>query len=210
MSAPLTFFEEFTIDVAGHVMTVLQNDGVRRHLRFGAPGSSNQQFDILTWPGHLCYTGDMGTYVFARIEDMFAFFRRRPRGAESVNLGYWEEKVLAVDRDGVRTYDADLFRAQIKEWFDALDFENDQVRAEAWQSVRAEVLTYADDGRHRAVQAALEFEHAGELLFQDFYEVRVDVYTGRFVWCGYALQWAIEQYDQANAAPAEPVPAGVA
>jgi hypothetical protein len=72
--------EVFLKDVEKHEMKVLLDNGLYRHLRFAATGqySWNQWFEIITWPGKLAYSGDMGTYVFERIEDMFEFFRVRP------------------------------------------------------------------------------------------------------------------------------------
>lgn len=90
----------FRKDVAQHRMTVIHDHGVHRHLRFGKPGDSNLSFQITTWPGYLCYSGDMGCYVFFRVEDMFRFFR-----GERINPGYWAEKVQAEDREGVKEYD---------------------------------------------------------------------------------------------------------
>src|ERR1051326_8204576 len=66
---------EFLRNVKAHEMTVLRDEGVDRHLRFKAPNTSNQYFDLITWRGSLCFTGDMGTFVFSRIPDMFEFFR---------------------------------------------------------------------------------------------------------------------------------------
>ncbi len=30
---------------------------------------------LSAWPGHPAYAGDMGSFVFARLDDMFQFFR---------------------------------------------------------------------------------------------------------------------------------------
>ncbi len=65
----------FLKDVANHEMQIIRDDGVQRHLRFKKPGTMCYHFDLITWGGHLCYTGDMGTYVFTRVHDMFDFFR---------------------------------------------------------------------------------------------------------------------------------------
>ena len=67
--------ELFLRDVQQHQIQVIRHDGVNRHIRFKRPGSMSYYFDLITWPGHLCYTGDMGTYVFRRMDDMFEFFR---------------------------------------------------------------------------------------------------------------------------------------
>lgn len=52
--------ERFTKDVAGHVMTVLHDDGLYRHLRFVQPDRSGYWFEIVTWPGSLAVRGEMG------------------------------------------------------------------------------------------------------------------------------------------------------
>lgn len=88
----------FPGDIATHQMTVKRNDGIYRHLRFGQPGTGTMAFSLTTWPGYLAYTGDMGDYMFCRLDDMFQFFRtdRQP------NYGYWAEKVVAMDKqDGI-------------------------------------------------------------------------------------------------------------
>ena len=102
--------DAFLQDVAKHEMRVLldaQIDGVMpyRHLRFADPATGHQHFYLTCIPGRLVYSGDMGTFVFARTVDMFSFFRSgiTPRGLE-INEAYWHEKLEAVDRcDGSRT-----------------------------------------------------------------------------------------------------------
>ena len=64
----------FLKDVAHHSMVVVRDDGVHRHLIFSNNGSFIYRFEIITWPGYLAYVGDMGSFVFTRIEDMFSFF----------------------------------------------------------------------------------------------------------------------------------------
>lgn len=188
----------FLKDVAGHQMTVLRDDGVNRHLRFQKPGTNCMGFDVVTWPGYLCYSGDMGTYVFQRLDDMFQFFRadRRHNREEDqtlyINLSYWAEKLQAVDRcDGVKKYSADKFRESVAEWLEDRDASN-----ELRQAVKNEVLPYADDGESVALNAAQAFEHEGRGVFQDFWEVDLTEYTYRFIWCCYALAWGIQSYDQ--------------
>jgi len=84
--------ESFLRDVAEHAMLLIRDDGVSRHVRFAQPGTGCMHFDLITWPGYLCYTGDMGTYVFQRLTDMFEFFRtdreyKKRNGAKlAVNL----------------------------------------------------------------------------------------------------------------------------
>lgn len=102
--------ESFLRDVATHELTVIKDEALYRHLRFRRPTSGNMYFDLITWPGYLCYTGDMGTYVFSRISDMFEFFRmgnndfnKQPEPKLSINRSYWSEKVQSTSRFGKGT-----------------------------------------------------------------------------------------------------------
>lgn len=200
-AAKLSDFARFESYITKHQITILVDDGVRRHLRLGEPGTYNCQFDILTWPGHLCYTGDLGTYVFSRIEDMLQFFRaKQPRGADTINLQYWAEKLLAVCKtDGFKEFTEDRFHEVIKNWFDSHEFESDADRTACWDEIEHELLPTAADGHDAALRAALEFQFHDEDIFPDFWEADLREYTGRFVTCCYALQWAIEIYDTVKA-----------
>lgn len=192
--------ESFLKDVATHEMVVIRNDGVNRHIRFTRPNTSCYHFDLITWPGVLCYTGDMGTFVFMRMKDMFEFFRTEREYKKkhhdsklAINVGYWAEKVIAQDRDGVEKFSADMFRERIQEWLNSAE-ASDDVR----EAVDDEVLSEADNGEYAAYHAAYHFEHDG-FEFTDFFEVNCKEYTHRFLWCCYALAWGIEKFDQSTA-----------
>lgn len=89
----------FMRDTAHHNVIIEHDEGVYRHLIFKAPGTNSYRFDIITWPGYLTVTGDMGTWTFAREWDMVTHFF--PIGtAEGINPGYWSEKVEAGTHGG--------------------------------------------------------------------------------------------------------------
>lgn len=190
--------QSFLKDVAAHQMTVVSENGVHRHVRFKKPNTSNMHFDLITWPGYLAYSGDMGCFVFSRLQDMFEFFRDKGEGPLRINLGYWSEKLDAVDKpDGAQQFSEDLFRENIKRWLDEAEAD-DQLR----QEVEEEVLSHVEGGTygaHEAYKAAQEFESSTGFRFTDFWEVNSTEYTFRFVWCCYALAWGIRQYDAAAA-----------
>lgn len=219
----------FLTDVAGHEMTIIRDDGVARHVRFAQPGTSVMHFDLITWPGMLCYTGDMGTYVFRRDYDMFTFFRRMQR-RYPIDLRYWAEKVEAADKDGgIKEFCKDKFRAAALQAVSdhAANYAPDEyegsdqpgksieLHAKAYAELRVaieeDVLSVIDDGEHRALEAAYVFHHSGPAwkdfhgqssLFEmrDFWDVNVTEYTHRFVWCCNALAWAIDIYDKFKSA----------
>ena len=139
---------QFLKDVSKHQMIVLRDDGISRHIRFKQPNTGNRYFDLITWDGCLCYNGDMGTFVFSRIPDMFEFFRQdrsqvlRDGKTLAINLGYWGEKLQSISRfGGYEEFDGDKFKQVINEyriqWMrdmkDADDSKED--RRELWEAV---------------------------------------------------------------------------
>lgn len=194
--------DSFVKDVAQHEMTIVRDDGNHRHVVFAKPGTYCQRFELITWPGYLCYSGDMGTYVFRRLEDMFAFFRdARPEGEKlRINLGYWAEKLEATDRcDGSQCWSEYKFRDVIEGY---LKDSDEPISASLREAVNNEVLSRLEDGEHEAYRAANEFEHEG-FTFNDLWDHDFKDYTYRFVWCCYALAWGIRQYDAAKVADVE-------
>lgn len=187
-------FEQFMKDVAGHSMNVLLDNGIYRHLDFSNKGSFNQRFQITTWPGYLCISGDMGCYVFSRTEDMFRFFRKEPG---QINPSYWSEKLQSDSKHvGSMAYSPDLFCKTVKEYFEdwvADEKPTDQAKQELWARIEEEVLSA--DNEYEAHAHASGFEHEESTFFQDFWEHKLQDYTGEFIWCLYAIVYAIHQYD---------------
>ena len=217
--------ERFLHDVRDHQMTVMRDDGMHRHIRFAKPGTSCMQFDLITWPGYLAYTGDMGCYVFSRLADMFEFFRTDREYAQrrgkrlAINPGYWGEKLQAADKyDGFRKFSEEKFDAAIRERFvdwvrDHRDDTSKEERRELLDAIKSKVLgADGDSGGYRKQCAANDFYHevnrtVGNFHFQDFWETNVEEYSFRFMWCCYALAWGIKTYDEAKALQAEGVAA---
>lgn len=191
---------EFLRDVDAHVMTVFKDDGLFRHIRFERPYTLCMHFDLVTWPGHLCYTGDMGTFVFTRLADMFEFFRKGNGG--HIDRRYWAEKCRAQDKaDGIVEYSPEKFAQAVRDdrlrWIrDAKDcgYLNKTERRGLWTAIEQEVLAYARDGEQRAMQAAMEFSFR-DYSFTDFWDHNVKEFTHRFNWCCMALVWGINKYD---------------
>lgn len=190
--------ERFLIDVRDHQMQVIHVNGIHRHLRFRKPGRSEYWFDLVTWPGALCINGDCGTYVFARIEDMFQFFRTEPGG---INPSYWSEKcVAACVTDGIRKFDPDGFTRRVVQRF--RDHWRDGDRHErrlCFTELRNDVLDYVDETSEDANFGLLASFKFGDFQFDDYYEIRAQKYTFRFIWCLRAIVWGIQRYDDYSA-----------
>jgi len=194
--------ERFLKDVSKHIMTVELDQGVHRSIRFRQPDTYNMSFRLTTYPGGLCFSGDMGTFVFERTEDMFAFFRQKPYKDEKVpiNVGYWMEKCEAQDTrcDGMREFDPERLREQVREcWEEHFEDRQDSDEArECWEEIEREILG-ADPNLYRVHDALYGFKH-GDFTFYDSWEWRLTRPTFRMIWCLYAISWGIQQYDAAK------------
>ncbi|WP_053101750.1 hypothetical protein [Thiopseudomonas alkaliphila] len=179
MSQPTT--ETFLKDVESHRMTVLSDNGVNRSLKFENPNCSNLHFFITTWPGHLCISGDMGTFVFSRIHDMFEFFKNID------NAGYYTEKLVA----GVASeYCQETAKKDIIEIVKHAELTPDK------ESV---AVTYVDgfdfDDEYSYVESIRnwdEHEAGFELEICDLSRPVKPTY--HYIWCMHAIIWAIQQF----------------
>lgn len=176
--------------VSRHRMTVLRDAGFDRHLRFRRPKTGINGFDLVTWAGRLTITGDCGTYAFARLPDMFAFFRGE---VGRINPGYWAQKLLAVDRDrGVREFDENTARGSLAAAI--ADWPKD-VQREAWSEIGA----HDSEIDFRTAVDNLEIERDGAIYrVADFWECATETWTYGFLWNLHAIVWGISIYDAAK------------
>jgi len=188
--------EQFKKDVSNHKMEIVSDNGLYRHL-VCSKGSFDYKFEIVTWPGHLSISGDMGDFVFSRVDDMFKFFRRDDG---DINSGYWSQKVTAqsVFGGGIERFDVELFRQRVLEDVrEHLDIKEgvfdlpDDIQEEI-----APLLEASDEWE--CVEAIRNFR-SEKLDFSCFFECSVKVKTYQYLWCCYAIVWAIAQYDLAKA-----------
>ena len=148
--------EHFARETAGHKMTVLNDAGPYRHLRFTGPNSF-YWFDVITWPMNLTITGGYGTYTFRNDEeDILALFLR------SWSPDYWDEKVRAVDHaTGVRGWWEDVFIELVEDatakWADQLP--EDDARY-LHSRVEMDVLAYSGS-QEAAMRALADFSFDG-------------------------------------------------
>lgn len=204
----------FLLDTAEHRLTIIREDGVYRHLRMSKPNSSTYYYDIITWPGYLCVTGDMGTWTFSRCLDMFDFF---PAWTGEINTHYWMEKLEAGAGCSAREllakeYNHEEFCRSLKESLgDYLedDPEADSEEDEDWDDDNDE--PDSDKAKVREIYRELirgEFSNDWE-AYQAVYEadwperwsawdvcdsLTFKTYTTHGRWILYAITWAISKY----------------
>lgn len=195
---------QFLKDIAEHRMETLHEQGLYRHIKFSRAGSNCYRFDLITWPGHLTITGDVGTYTFSRTRDMFDFFRSADLG---INPGYWQEKLQAgastPDRRLTMEWDEEAFgQAVIRRYKEWLESQGEIPSPEKGELIRFEikneVLRHAEfeESACMAVQSFDDSDCPG--LFDDFLEhaAYCHSYQSHYLWCCYAIVWGIQQYDK--------------
>lgn len=181
--------EHFEAERSEHEMKVLLDlapDQPYRHIRFAKPGTGIWSWSLITWPGHLAITGDLQSFTFSRIHDMFDFFR----GA-NINPGYWSEKLVAGTADTKFTEERYVERVT-----EAINDsapttpDPDAFRAAAHDELLATKPTH----REEAYDLLLDFEHAGRRPFEDAYEWDLGGYDHHFLLACHAIQYGIRVY----------------
>lgn len=184
--------------IPAHEMAVLHDDGLYRHVRFAKPTTGLGWFELVTWPGRLTINGDgaMGCFTFARLEDMFTFFR-----GDRINTSYWAEKVQG-DRSGVEDFSEELFREHVLE----VVSDNEEEFPGLGDAVKREIFEDLDGFEETARQLVRDFAYrastergAPTFQFVDSWEWDLKDYSLSFLWCCYAIQWGIAMYDKARA-----------
>lgn len=190
--------ERFALDTAEHKMTILHEDGLYRHLRFKKPKTGMYWFDIITWPGALAIRGDMGNYVFARLDDMFEFFR-----GHAVNEQYWAEKMIAGPDP--MEYDIKRLSRLVMEYVKETDeVENEEERERLMDAVKQEILfderaEYSENEAQCLVRDfAFPLKSGSTFQFYDTWGWSMKEYTLHFRWCLHAIVYAIQTYDTAK------------
>lgn len=220
----------FFKDTEKHKLTVLKDDGLYRHLKFSEPGTNSYRFDLVTFPGYMTVTGDMGSYTFCRVEDMLEFFRTdRTKGSDvsryglklHTNRGYWAQKLVAINCNGGSSvtetldFDKEAYVAWVKEerlrWmregFREQTLDKEQ-RRELWEAIDSDILAYVHnyDDEHLTLVKAYEFswyptEDRNHRDCYHFEELPSFKKTNfYFMWICNAIAWGVEQYDLHKAA----------
>lgn len=184
---------QFDNSVTEHEMTVLQDHGLYRHLRFRRPGTGIYGFDLITWPGHLVITGDLETYHFSRIPDMFEFFN--DYGDRSINPHYWGEKLRGEIK--YTRYSPEMFTQRVVQDFWERRHERER-NTRLWQAIREDVLAHAYD-EHEARIAVRDFYFDGGIEpdtfeFYDTWEWDVTDCDWRYLISLHAIVWGIAKY----------------
>lgn len=180
--------ERFLDDIKNHKMTILLDEGVNRSIKFANPKNSNMHFTLTTWHNHLAISGDMGCWVFCRIDDMFEFFDVLGDNI-SLECAYWVRALVSnsgfgsgKDTGGYSEFDFERTVAVIKE------------KIPEWEDINEYLITKIDlleEDTEDVTLRALD-----KLGIED-----VETYhnpTFHIFWCLHAIRWGIMQYESKN------------
>lgn len=207
--------EKFLDDVKNHKMSIVCDNGINRNIIFKRPDSSTYYFQLTTWNNHLCISGDMGTYVFERCQDMFAFFRMDKNDFNfkqdkklQINAGYWHEKLQAEGKHfKSEEFSEELFIQQLKSLLEDFCDGNDideEGKQEIWGAIESDASNIS------TIEEAVDFinqpdwvesHEENQEAFAEYLQSEPDFggfedYTHHFIWCLYAIVWGIKQYDE--------------
>lgn len=178
-----------------HKMEVLLDDGVHRHLRFRKGDSNCCGFDVVTFPGYLCITGDCGTFVFARLYDMFDFFRRSDGG---INPHYWAEKLEAgkATEYSPRKF-VQAILDTVKEYRRGHRMNRNTTLT--WNDELLDLFGHLEGTPERDYDAVSNFQSdIFPNIFLDFWETDSEEYTSEFIFNLFSIVYAIDVYDKSK------------
>lgn len=205
-----SIINSFEKDIADHELEIIVDSGVNRIFEFrNKNGSSNQFFIVMQAKGRICFTGDMGDFVFTNHNvDMLAWFHG------NMSLSYIAEKCRT---GGTKKYCEDTARDSIKneighfcadyidvyiddnEKYQSDDFSVDDV-IEIWnEELCSEVISEIDfENEYTLHDSAqnISVEINSYLSFEiDTSEgIHSESYTNRFKWCVAAMNKVAELY----------------
>lgn len=197
--------DRFLEDIKNHELTIHLDQGLYRDLTVAIPGSSDYHYHITTRPGYLFFSGDMGSFTFSRLPDMFNFFRSN--NSNRINPWYWHEKLEAVcKRGGATTFDFEHVQERLKDYLanfienlDPLD-EDDLSKIEEATEAVDNFCNYLDESEWEYVHAINDWDsyNAGGMTLDDFWESRPEKLTHHYLWTCHAIVHAIKLYDEAT------------
>lgn len=202
-----------------HRLTIERDDGVFRSLFFGAPNTGNYHFRLNTWPGHLCISGDIGTYVFSRTYDMFQFHATADDWASmpiEINPHYWAEKLQTGgdSRRSVQNHYIDVphIVQNVVEAFRQIprhEFAKWPARRHAFEDLRHEVIdSLSEDDSAEYVAGMLDRYTVPDSYLNEYKDISLvdgtswewgltrSEYKYGFLICCYAVVWGIKSYAQ--------------
>lgn len=188
-----------------HEATILHDDGLYRHVRVARPNSSAYWFELVTVPGTLTFRSSEATFTFARLDDMFRFFRTDGGG---VNPHYWAQKITH-DPERVKVYSPETFRTTVLEQFHErlvdgeipLQYAGAALGVLARDVLDEDVIDDESIARERLERYEYVIAEGQTARFADTWELDFWEWHTWYLWACHAIVHGIKLYDAATACP---------
>lgn len=168
-------------------MNILRDDGPYRSLEFKHSDRMEGHFLITTWPGCLCITGDMGSFVFNHIDDTIGFF-----SGNKINPRHWSEKVVAqsIYSGGVKVFSNEIFTK------DMLEIKQSRLsRADNDDSIKSINDAFEHIDKVSEIYEAVVFVRGLNLTSLDPADLSwPEEYTFHYLFACYAINFACNTY----------------
>lgn len=189
----------FINETKNHTITIHRNDGLYRHVEFSNNGSSTYKFMLTTWPGYLSISGDMGCYVFQRIEDMFDFFHS-DHVQPTANLGYWGEKLQAIEKNGgYKEFSYDGFIENLQQQLkDHAEYEDGFDQFGVWAELTEHMENCDHDHEEDCLTMAANFKSENGFEFSDVWHSSSKEYTFQYQWICWAIAYGVRWFEEAT------------
>ncbi|MDE2102420.1 MAG: hypothetical protein KGL39_34560 [Patescibacteria group bacterium] len=187
--------ESIARNMAKHVVTVRRIDGLYRHYRCQNPMTWNFGFDIVTWPGYLCFAGDLGEYVFQRVPDMIDFMGKVCR-SNPIDYRYAAEKCRASRWD-LKEFSEQRFRSVLRErlregrYCDVFTYGGKE-RIDVKEKLREIASEFEEHNKDPSVAVRAMYESD---LWDGTDLPNCQTWTFQFVLCIHAIRWFCERLE---------------
>lgn len=163
-----------------HQIITKKIDGLYRQWWCGCPDSGCDWFYIVTWPGYMCYCGDMGDYVFQRVDDMVLFMRR-----SAMSFDYAAEKCIAHGSP-IRKYCYEVFEDLLNDEEKLLEEEYEPEDQQGRRDKIADLRAQINEESHEH-EAYMAISDSGLWDGCDF--PSCEAFDFHFLWCLHAIDW---------------------
>ena len=196
--------DRFEQDTVNHELEVLIEDGVNRILRFkDKSGSSINHFYVMQTQGKICYTGDMGDYVFTNHnKDMLAWFHNNMSLsyiAEKCRTGSIYEYCKDLALESIKHEVSSFCESYIDEYVGDDDVDMDAALDKWTEDLANEVLSEIDFENEFTVHTSA---YSVSTQVTNYLKFEIDTsdgincneYTYRYLWCVLAMNKVAELY----------------
>lgn len=179
-----------------HQITKNVSQGLYRHWRCARPGSRMYCFNVITEPGRLIVTGDIGVLILCREKDMLPWLRGSidstdylSSKAQTPTHAWSSEVALAWVEFRIEELKTEI-REEAEDCPDSNWGKKLTAMLGKYELLREEVSS----GEHAFAQALYD---SGVIDGGDF--PRLETFTSGFLWCREALRWFLANVQEVKA-----------